>query len=501
MLLLDLAGSMGHMSMDGELYEDQAKSELLSGDPSVLQAHSGWDTGPIEVMQTGPPIEKPKYIRDLDENAPSTSDPAQYAFHDTVQSWSEFTYTRYHPRSMNAIQRYKYSAAENEFDTFTLGRAVWAEDHLNESLMDNTRMYLEESNNCQGFQMLFDCIDGFAGIAIKCQEELEDEYGKSLFSIPLIPPRVTAFKNCESQLSKSIRTVNIALTFASMIENSTSLFLPLSTMETCWRDVMSPRKFDGVNYLPENFYQTSAILASYLDTLSLKYRLNSSTSTNLTGFCTDLSNYGRKLCAGGLAMPFPMNNTEDLIECLDRSQSKLFTDISPNCNIGSYRVVQSMCLRGVPDSRLKQPLKTSREQSQMAAYRCESSSEMMQLFYQCLNHASLSHCSTAQSGLVCRVPFPMDMFDARISSNGFAFNKPGFLRDSNEYVQSFPLLATAQNSNDLADMLSSLNREAERIKIDKLYRFKETGLDPDEYKEALEKLLDFQDLYEEKYDL
>lgn len=197
-----------------------------------------------------------------------------------------------------------------------------------------------------------------------------------------------------------------------------------------------------------------------------------------------------------------MTTSEDLIDCLDRQSSfRLFTDLSPNANIGSTRIVQSMCIRGVPENRLKQPLKTSKEQSRMAAYRCESTAEMMQLFYQCLNHGSLSHCTVVPSGMVTRVPFPLELFDPRISQTGFQFNKPGMTRLEGEFVQSCPVLATAQNSSDLANTISSLHREAARIKIDKIYRFKETGLDPDEYKHALEALLDFQDLYEEKYDL
>lgn len=502
MLLLDLAGSLSHMPMDGELYEDLAKAELLSGDHSVVQAHAGWESCPVEVIKTGTHIEKPKFLKDLDENSPSTSDPEEYKFHETVQSWTDYMYTRYHPRSINVIQEYKSSAGDdNAFDTFTNGRALWPREYINDLMMDKTRMYLEESNNCQGFQVLFDCSDGFTGLSMKCLDELEDDYGKTIFAIPLIAPRSTMFRNCDNQMSTSIRVANTALTFASLIDSS-SLFLPLSTMETCWRDVRKARQIDGVNYIPDNLYQTSAILATYLDTITLKYRLTNSSSTNLTGFCSDLNNYGRKLVAGGLAMPFPMNTTEDLIDCLDRnSSSRLFTDLSPNCNIGAHRIVQSMCLRGVPEKRLKQPLKTSKGQSQMAAYRCETSAEMMQLFYQCLNHASLSHCSTASTGITTRVPFPLEIFDERVSQIGFQFNRPGVNREKGEYVKSFPSLATAQNANELADMISSLHREASRIKIDKIYRFKETGLDPDEYKEALEKLLDFQDLYEEKFDL
>lgn len=453
-------------------------------------------------LSRNPPIDTLFVFQDLEANAPSANDPTKYQFHETVQSWSDFVYTRYHPRSINVIHEYKYSATENEFDTFTNGRSLWTRDGLNDNLLDKTRLYLEECNNCQGFQVLFDCVDGYSGLASKCLEEFQDDYGKTQFAVPILPPKITLFRSCEEQMSASIRAANTALTFANLIDNC-NMFLPLSTMETCWRDVKSPRHFDGITYLPENLYQTSAILASYLDTMSLKYRLNnSSATTNLTGFCSDLSNYGRKLCAAGLAMPFPMTTNEDLIDCLDRqSSSRLFTDLSPNCNIGASRIVQSMCIRGVPANRLKQPLKAAKEQCRMAAYRCESVSEMLQLFYQCLNHASLSHCSTAQTGITSRVPFPLEIFDSRISQLGFAFARPGVDRAEGEWVKSFPALATAQNSNDLADMISSLHREASRIKIEKIYRFKETGLDPDEYKDALEKLLDFQDLYEEKYDL
>lgn len=63
MILLDLAGSLSHMPVDGELYEDLAKAELLTGDPSAVQSHSGWDSAPVEVIKTGKQIEKPAYLK------------------------------------------------------------------------------------------------------------------------------------------------------------------------------------------------------------------------------------------------------------------------------------------------------------------------------------------------------------------------------------------------------------------------------------------------------
>lgn len=196
-----------------------------------------------------------------------------------------------------------------------------------------------------------------------------------------------------------------------------------------------------------------------------------------------------------------MKAKEFLIECLDRQTNKIFTDLSPNTEIGTSRLVQSLCLRGVPRSRLKQPLKSAGNQIKMAAYRCESTEDMIQLYYQCLNHASMSHCTVVQGPHPARIPFPADMFDDRVARNGFEVDDSTLWRATGEAVSSFPVLASVQNSNDLADTIGSLHREAERIKIAKIYRFKETGLETDEYKELLDTLLDFKDLYDEKYDL
>lgn len=63
MVLLDLTGSLGHMSMEGELYEDPAKAELLAGDQTVIQSHSGWNSAPVEVIRTEKEAEKHDYIK------------------------------------------------------------------------------------------------------------------------------------------------------------------------------------------------------------------------------------------------------------------------------------------------------------------------------------------------------------------------------------------------------------------------------------------------------
>lgn len=58
-----------------------------------------------------------------------------------------------------------------------------------------------------------------------------------------------------------------------------------------------------------------------------------------------------------------------------------------------------------------------------------------------------------------------------------------------------------QSSGDLADSLDSLHREVSRIKIAKLSRFAESGLEQEDYKESLERLLDFKEKYDDNYEL
>ncbi|KAL9694925.1 hypothetical protein quinque_014210 [Culex quinquefasciatus] len=42
----------------------------------------------------------------------------------------------------------------------------------------------------------------------------------------------------------------------------------------------------------------------------------------------------------------------------------------------------------------------------MAAYRCDSVSEMMQFYYQCQLHASMSHVTACRAPMEVRTPFP-----------------------------------------------------------------------------------------------
>ncbi len=382
-----------------------------------VQLELPWDSNAVEVMEAEA-IPKPEFQKDLD--ASKNVVVYDYDFKNNVETWTDFSYTRFHPRSVTILNEYEHSSVEESFDCYTGGIEMWRSEQFEDDFCDKIRQYIEECNNCQGFQMLFDCTNGFSGLASKCLDHLNDEYSKTNFTIPVFSPKPQNFRNADTPMSESIRVINIAMSFASLFEQS-SLILPLSTMSRCWRQIDTPRQFPYLNYDQHNFYETSSILASYLDTISLKYRVkDASKSSLLSGFCSDLCNYGRKLAAAGLALPLKLGTDQDFIDCLDEQDgSSLFTQLTPNANVGTDRVIQSIFVRGIPSGKLKRPLKSANHQIKMAAYQCNSVSEMLQLYLQCNNYASMAHVSNIDSGLTIRTPYPHEMFDQRVQTNGW----------------------------------------------------------------------------------
>lgn len=490
------------MPADGGLYSDQTAvvKKVASDEPTFTESDTLWEPNRLEVLKENP-IEKPEYQQDLDQASESV-DEKQYDFRNNTKSWADYMYTRYHPRSINLLPALN-KANEVAFDCYTRGAQIWTDNYFDDNFGDRIRQYIEECNNCQGFQMLFDANDAFSGLALKVLEHIQDDYGKSNLTIPIFSPKqIFCGPEATDALCDSTRVINTALTYANLIDFS-SMILPLSTMSRCWRNLSRPREFPYFSYDPSNLYETSAILATYLDTISLRYRVSEAIdSCHLASFCSDLTNYGRKLTAAGLAMPFNMLAEHDLIDCLDQFDGKLFTQLSPNSEIGTDRIVQCVSVRGIDRVKNTKSQKEVERQRKMAAYRCDSVAEMFQLYFQCSNYNSLSHVSALKRPMVTKKPFPMNIFDTRLNSKGFRCEFEMSAEEiAKNKVQSIPVLATAQTSNELFETLESLHREAKRIKIARIHRFKESGMEQDEYEETLEKIAKFKDNYEDDFEL
>ncbi|XP_030378129.1 protein misato [Scaptodrosophila lebanonensis] len=500
LLSVDLAGTLAHLPLAGELYGDfiQRKRDELdaSGDgvestKKALEANQLSTSGKVEVREE-PPTPMSEYQRDLLMGAVNTLD-RDYKLAETCRTWADFLYARYHPRTLNVLHQYTSNPDLQALGTHTAGAELWSSS-FEEDFCDRIRLYVEECDGLQGFQLLFDIDDGFSGLATKCLEHLNDEYSRASFVVPLHYPRNLSYAQADTRTSHNIRVVNAVLSYNHLSDYAT-MFTPLSTLESIWRNnTLKSRHMPGLHWQADNLYQTSAVLGSYLDTISLSYRMRQTPET-LLRFCDRVGVAGRKLTAAAFALPLDMLDKQDLIECLDQRGGKpLLTQITPQCEPGTAHVVQSVVARGIPVSRLKRPPEQAGEQLRMAAYNCGSISQMLQLYYQCAYHNSLSNVISTVLPIKTQLPFPYELFDKNVNIDGYKL--PGEAqRDAGTRVASAPALGALQSSSRLGEHIDALHAQTHRVQLAKLQSYSQAGLEREEYETALEHLLEFRDNY------
>lgn len=260
------------------------------------------------------------------------------------------------------------------------------------------------------FQVLLDSTDGFAGLASSCLEHLQDDYGKSTLAFPLIDSQI-----CDPSSKDLIKSLNIALCWNKLTDLS-SLYSPLSLSKTGWTQPGDPRQFSNLSYDINNRYQSSALLATALDTLTMRYRHKKHTMSALSDLCSDLNKLGRKAAATSLCLPFPMRRKKDLIDVLDQLEGDLWTSLTP-CEISKDKSMQSLALRGVPEERLKRPMHEAKRQISLPAYRCSTVHEMMSLYLAASCYATATYLVTSEQPMKIKPPYPR-IFNYNVYENG-----------------------------------------------------------------------------------
>uniref|UniRef100_A0A7G3ART7 Putative member of tubulin/ftsz family n=1 Tax=Lutzomyia longipalpis TaxID=7200 RepID=A0A7G3ART7_LUTLO len=279
------------------------------------------------------------------------------------------------------------------------------------------------------------------------------------------------------------------MSFVSLIE-SVSLFVPLSTMAQGWRDVATSRDFPNITYNPENFYQTSAILATFLETISLKYRAKDLLQPMiLADFCSDLSAYGLKMSAANLGLPFNMSTACDTLE----QPKHIFTHLTPNSEVSRGQMMQTV-VRGIHRSQIA-ALEPRASSSVLSVFPYADASLKMQKYLERFDSANVIPVMTCETPMPVKVPYPEEIFAKIISA---ATSGSQYLTEKPLRISSIPVLAGITSTKHLMGTIDSLHVEAEKVKLGKLCRFRETGLESDEYTEVLHKLLDFRDLYDDR---
>ncbi|CAG9560631.1 unnamed protein product [Danaus chrysippus] len=482
LLLADLKGSLKTLPATGGLEETN-----LEGDFS-------WEE--VETIKEPEP-DKNEFIKDINAGTSNLQD-KEYKLEQDINTWTDYLYPRFHSRTVNIIKEYQHSSENESFDIFTSGSTLWKSD-IGETFADNIRKYVEECDSLQGFQVNFDCTDGFSGLALGCIEHIGDEYSKTILSYPIIASHFsdnspsTEEEREKSTLKDSFRLVNIALSIEALSQH-VKLFVPLCTGEKGWRKPGNPRLFDYIDYKPECYYHSSALLASAMDSLGQKYRHKSNVYT-MSDVCADMTGYGRKMAAASLGIPFTFSESQYLIEYLNSTTKLIYQSITPSCKIATDKLFQLITVRGIPETYLKAPMKEAKEQLNIPAYRCNSVKEMFELYFQANNFLSATNVTVCEKPLELKTPYPR-FFSDRLNKYGFINSGP-----ESEKVESCPVIAGLHNGNFMADMIEKLHRDVSRIKFSKLHKFGNEGLEYGDYKECLDRIAEFKDNYEDNFEL
>ncbi|CAH0555750.1 unnamed protein product [Brassicogethes aeneus] len=472
--------------------------ELYGGLQLPSTSELNWNENAVEVKKEDCD-DKSQFLKDL-AGASNVEEVLNkdYDFERDVTVWSDYLYSRFHPRTVNVVKQFEYGNVNTPFDVFPLGKEVWKTEQFEEDFTDKIRNYVEECDSFQGFHMLTDCTNAFAGMSSSCLEYLQDEYErKSVLVFPVIPSHFpdndyeTEKERQDSLMSDSIRLMNLALSYNAYNEFS-SLFIPLCTSEKGFRQPGLKRSFHNTEYNHKLPYHSSAILASALDTFTLKHRLKTS-GFNLVDLCVDLNMVGRKCASASLCFPFCINKNVDLIDCLDQWDGPLTKSITPSCEIGTDRQMQHITIRGIPESRLKGPPHNAEKQRDLPAFKCKTVSEMLTFYYQCTQYASATNVTSVQKALPVKTPFPK-FFNQKLDFTGNFTNSEQLSKP-----ESIPVLAGLHTGAEIGVMLEKLHTETRKIKFKRFNAFISGGIENDDFEECLDNIFTLRENYEDNY--
>lgn len=139
MLLVDLKGSLKTLAKQGTLYEPQ---------PNISTDNVAWEPQLLDIKQERSET-KNKFQQNLDKTTNGENITDDCDLDEEVRVWSDFLYTRFHPRTVNVINEYEHLNETIDFDLFPLGANLWRDF---DDFSDKIRNYVEE---CDCFQVGF----------------------------------------------------------------------------------------------------------------------------------------------------------------------------------------------------------------------------------------------------------------------------------------------------------------------------------------------------------
>ncbi|XP_067878963.1 protein misato homolog 1 isoform X2 [Heterodontus francisci] len=509
LILMDLKGSLSSLKQEGALYgisqtepavtwkgnltvhkEDPIiKNQFLQHlDRLSGEVHSNRNPNPTAFQgeERAVPVSVAERPLDLSQST--------YRLESNVRVWSDYLRVHLHPKTISVIQQYNHNSSPDRFEAFGFGEKLIRDPAFLDDFEDRLHFYIEECDYLQGFHVLCDLQDGFAGLSAKVVELLNDEYGgKGIFTCGFTPTSYTD----TNPVKEIYRLLNSVMGIVHLSSRS-SIFCPMSlNRNVLGRKRISPVTFPHVMYDASLNYHSSAILATALETLTIPYRLQSST-VSLTQLSDALNLSGRKVITASASVPFPMRDTDTLPDVLCSQQTELpWIGLSPCGEFKDARCfAQSVVIRGVSSEQQVSNLAPGVKGASIL-HTCPTGEDVLSTFLHSHFPTTMSAVHLAQTP--CKVTTPYPQFFTP------SFNKWGQLTASGlssaSAVESIPVLTALQSSPVLHSVLHNLYREVSRLNLRKFSTFLSAGTELDDFKEVLEELRSLSQCYKMNFDM
>ncbi|XP_028316966.1 protein misato homolog 1 [Gouania willdenowi] len=497
LIAVDLKGSLRTLRQEGCLYDSGKDTSVVT-----------WD-GNLMIHKESPPT-KNLFLEDLDkmdrgeilaeDNFCSGSQPQcsgslsmdtvnsrlqrvqhSYRLEGSVKVWSDFLRIHLHPRTISIIHQYNHDGEAHRLEAFSQGESLLQGAVLDE-LEDKLHFFVEECDYLQGFQVLCDMADGFAGFGSKVTEMLQDSYsGRGILTwgtAPVSYADSTPVKDIYHLLNCTLATVHMA--------NNSSFFCPLTLRGGLGRRPSSPVSFPHLSYDPSLWFHSSSVLALALDALTVSYRLRDN-SVPMWQLADTLAVSGRKVVAAYGAVPFPMMHGSSLPDTLSSwTDAPPWKPLSACSEMSDGRCYgQWATLRGYGDQSLISALPPGTPPTTIL-HSLPSGEDVLGSYIRSFYPTSPLALQLLATPSKLTPPYPQ-IFSPQVDAQGFLQSPTPSL--SSSPVSSVPVLTSLQSNPALQSWLSELHRSTSTLDIRRVApSFLSQGLESSDYDEALEQL-------------
>ncbi|KAG0338451.1 mtDNA inheritance, partitioning of the mitochondrial organelle [Podila horticola] len=480
-LIFDLKGGFGSIKKY-KLYESEPPQDQYQSHYDL-----SWDPSKMETFQEEQYLPS-AYQKHLEDEEIGTAD---IEGEDDVQmngirTWSDYNRVYFHPKSMVTASEYQLDSEFMPFDVFSYGRNAFLEtEKEKESYDENFRLFTEECDQLQGFQVLADVLDGWGGFATNYLEQLREDYPKST---------VVTYGLSDDKMGKSTTLrekqttlVNEAFSMSNLTRLS-SLYVPVKAPTR--QSLVANGWSKNIRLDPSNRYHTSAFISAGIDSVLLPCRLRYGATfmPDLVGSLNwrTITNIG----ALSVGLPFPFGS-QSLPQFVGK-QSPLFDLSTRKTDIEDQVFSQSVVLRGL-------------ETKQFAKYADGTQRTPREVVDDLLDTLpvgkSLGETRT-QTAFRYPIPTSFPRFFQNLTVEGYQTldqYAPNRRDDGTSKVDSVPTITRLAVSTTTRWHLEQLSDSIKRIDWRLLPQFDGMpgGVNSEEFAEMKENLLDLYDIYNE----